>query len=424
MVIKRAQEMVQRDNFRLCNQKMMLTYKTHLDKTEFEEYCKTDPKIGRYYETMKFFRMAHEYGKREDDELKYEHTHVVVDWGRAVDVRRSDFFNVDIDGMIIQASINPLTTLKHWDNGVRYLGKEDPANADLLDYKRETKTKPTLDELRGMKLEDAYIACGCNPMHYAPLRKILDDVEEVPHDPFKFNAEYFTWTRSIMKLVNEKINDENGDNRRIHWYYSNDCGPEGDGGCMGKTTFGLWINHNYPTWQYITCSGKKGDLARKIQNRRDKRGWDKRTSGIHGLIIDLPRAREHHKEFYSFLEEMGNRCLSADKYDSDDIMLRHNIHIVVLANFPPSIYRRADGVRGGMERSLSIDRFRIYKIIDETMCIQLNTRIFSLCQAKLIKNEMELQGFDNSNITVEDDDGEKTDLDEPIDSIEMQEAMF
>lgn len=94
--------------------------------------------------------------------------------------------------------------------------------------------KPTIGEIRGMSLEEAYERCGNNPLHYNSLKVIQNDVEDDIEDPFTFDVEHFSWTKTVMALINTPIDVRKGDNRRINWFYSNDCGPEGDGGAVGK----------------------------------------------------------------------------------------------------------------------------------------------------------------------------------------------
>ena len=99
--------------FRLAGQKYLLTYKTHIDKLALESFLSSLRVPKRIY-------ICHENGEG-DNVTPYAHTHVVIDWGRAVDWKNAR--KLDFQG--IHPHISKIKTQKQWLKACSYITKED-----------------------------------------------------------------------------------------------------------------------------------------------------------------------------------------------------------------------------------------------------------------------------------------------------------
>ena len=118
---------------RIENQRLMLTYKTHVDKAMLKQFLTELNK-----KPCDRIEVAHEIGKSGG--IDYPHTHVAIDFGRRYINKKSDCMRafdvkVTIDGSVqhIHPNIKIITSPKHWKNVLQYLGKEDSDNKHLLD---------------------------------------------------------------------------------------------------------------------------------------------------------------------------------------------------------------------------------------------------------------------------------------------------
>ena len=318
-------------------------------------------------------------------------THVSIDFGRLWRCVICD--KLDFDGII--PHWKAVKRVNHWNCLLDYMAREDPENADLMDMEREDDEKftPTLEEIRGMPLDSAYNALGGNPLHYNAIKKIQEDSQPTDITPFIFDPEEHRWSYKVLSLINKTIDQRKGENRKIHWIYSCRGGANGDGGGTGKSSLGSWMEEKFPNWLYLDETGRCTDMIRIIQNEWNIRGWDKKTNGVHGIYIDLDRSAESHNDLYRLLEKISNRKLSAAKYDSSKITLRHWIHIVVVANWPPRLAVR--DANGFTRQTLSSDRFNIWEIINDHHLRHVDTNKLLDYQLRMInRSPMELVTVD------------------------------
>lgn len=370
--------------FRLAHNMMMLTYKGHINKEQLERYF--TQKVLKSY-PPEFFRCAH-----ETSDKGYKHTHLLFKCanGKLFQSHSARVFDLKIGKEVLHPNIKVSKNGKHWLNQVRYLAKQDPDNADLRDARDSSSkggarggsgydddgTPPSISEIQEMKIEEAYARCGSLPSNYIALKAIQADTEYAREDEFVFDPEAFPWTKHLMKLVGTPISARDGDNRLIHWFYSDGDGGESDGGGVGKTTAGIYISEKVPSWLYLDEVCRGCDFARVILNCR-RRGWDTRTKGVHGIIVDVPRMAENDIGLYPALEKICNGRITSTKYDSDIVKLRHYVHVVVLSNWPPKLVFPCKKSTKGYQQTLSMDRFRVWRIkgVDECEFVPVK-RIF------------------------------------------------
>jgi len=110
--------------FYMKNQRLMLTYSTHINK----EYLIATIKAAINRVSVSFIRCAHETG---DSINPYDHTHVVLDVGNQFQTSCSRTFDVIVGNKIIHPNIKIIKSAIHFENCKRYLAKEDKENEDL-----------------------------------------------------------------------------------------------------------------------------------------------------------------------------------------------------------------------------------------------------------------------------------------------------
>ena len=115
-------------NAKIANRRLLLTYKTHLDKDAWIEWLTTKTKI-----TPDFVRLAHETGDKTNP---YNHTHCVIDFGKVFQSINMSYFDYEN----IHPHIRVLKSAKALKDAKTYIAKEDPANKDLL-----VETTPVAD---------------------------------------------------------------------------------------------------------------------------------------------------------------------------------------------------------------------------------------------------------------------------------------
>lgn len=111
--------------FRIQGTRYLLTYKSHIVKDDLSEFLGT---IKDSHKIIQFIA-AHETA---DSKNPYQHTHAYVDYGKKFESENCRIFDwVCEDGSIIHPHIR--TCKNNVDKLFRYLAKEDPENAHLLE---------------------------------------------------------------------------------------------------------------------------------------------------------------------------------------------------------------------------------------------------------------------------------------------------
>lgn len=334
--------MSEEKKFRFQNQRVELTYRTHLDKHDYIEWIEKQTKI-----TPKFIRLAHELG---DTTCDYEHTHVVIDFGKAFDSKNCRIF--DYNG--IHPHIEPLVKKLHWNNAVKYLSKEDKENEDLKDF----GIPPVLVVWNSRTVTEALANCE----NLAHVNGIIAAMKYKKREITPKPLELRPWQDEIMLMCNEFVN------RKVIWIYDQ------KGGC-GKSTFCRYLITNFPEkYTYMDQMGGQRDGASILKVLADK-GWCGDT-----ILIDLPRAAID-REIYAPLESMKNGMFTTTKYEGETYMM-NECHVVIMANFPPDVHK------------LSHDRWDIRKIMKTHMGDAL-TEPLNIKEAQLERQKYEKGEFDS-----------------------------
>jgi len=288
--------------FRVCNEKFLLTYKTHLDKTEVLNFFKTLKKSVDLDEVI----VAHEVASSKTN---YEHSHVFVSFKAAFTSVSQRIF--DIDG--IHPNIKVITSKKHLQHIWRYLCKEDHSNDHLL----SRITQETIfDMICNQKTANDALRLAKNPSEASGILLMyrLREKEAIPYEQPKH-----TWQKQLA----EEIIDRPASKRSIIWV----CGKSGN---EGKTTFADFMELGHQAYNMNSFAGD-ANVGMNLQSARDN-GWNARY-----LIVDLTRQCEEYKSIYSALEKAKNGKFTCTKYGGGDLRFKQPT-IVCFANYWPNIH--------------------------------------------------------------------------------------
>ena len=315
--------------FRLQSKRMLVTYKHHLRKADYEKWIRTKGPIT-------FVRLAHENG---DEKVPYLHTHVLVEFETPRDWSSQRCLDYTQDGESIHPNIKTLRSKGDFERAQNYIAKEDPENSDLKRENRKTmldvvKNADSFQDLMAYTLskdEDSW-------KHANALKTLWDNAGFVRIPKMSWTPQK-DWQKELIQMVEEKP-----DPRTIIWIFDRK-------GNMGKTMMSKWFYSEDPQkWAIAKDMGTSRDSATIVQNWL-RTGWNG-----YGVIVDLPRAAEKcQSRMYTYLEEIKDGFVTATKYSGGTCVFP-SPHLVVFANWPPYV------------RAMSLDRWNIYEIsMDGTM---------------------------------------------------------
>nr|QKV51168.1 putative replication associated protein [Crucivirus sp.] len=325
--------------FRFSRQRGHFVYKHHINK---EYIAETFEKLNGDVELAEFYA-AHENGDKQNP---YLHTHVLVDFGKAIDKRNARAFDIAIEGehgetINVHPWIGGPKGPGHWETLVRYLAKEDPECAELKHYGEAEKTHNSLaslvwsckslgdalDKFGKRDPEDKDRASALEIKTLWAAKSPDERREQPPLYPIR-------WQTTLLEKLKSK-----GNPRLIHWYVD-------ETGACGKSTFIREMMRTFPKLAaYIKMGvGNAGDIARILKNQAD------RGNKLKTILFDLPRTMTNcEMALYTMLESCADGMVSSTKYDSDNLDFDPE-HICVFANFWPKI------------ELLSLDRWVIHKL--------------------------------------------------------------
>lgn len=300
-------------SFKLQATRLLLTYKTHIDKDEMREWWKEEFDAKRV-------EMAHENGhkeKEEDEDRSYPHTHVFVEFKGQYCTRNCRAF----DYKEIHPHVKKVNTRKHHLAVFQYLAKEDHSNDHLVE-----ECKGIVVRVWEQKtIQDAIKLCEkpSDALGIVTIYKLKPEEYEVPEPVWR------PWQRTVIGLLTGIADD-----RTVHWVVDTK-------GACGKTFLTKYLMMKKLAFS-VSAFGGMRDVGTIIANAIES-GWDKRV-----FIADLPRDAET-KAIYEPIEAIKNGLVTSTKY-MGNTMCFASPHVIVFANFHPQKDR------------LSQDRWRIYAI--------------------------------------------------------------
>lgn len=346
--------------FPIQSDTIFLTYRGQADKNWIRDWFKQNPRFKNYY-PFKMLEIAHETG-----ETGYEHTHILIDFGRKFQSNRCDTFDMPCwDGTKIHPNIKFVKTKIHRQNCIKYLTKQDPTNEHLLNQIEQPKICFSDRYDLAMTIEDDHEARKAAANSWSDIipidhvrrnrKPILNRFDWVPTK---------NWHEEIINL--DKIVP---DYRSIHWYYEKK-------GCTGKTAISKYLRTNFGNrWIIVRDLGTSRDASTIIANAAAK-GWQ-----FQGIVINLPRQSSDHNRMYEYLEEIKDGFVTATKYEGGTVCF-DSPHVVVFANFPPRVGQ------------LSMDRWKIREIQEDGDAKEI-------CQYRLLDEQNKRDNFSiNSALTL------------------------
>ncbi|QMW68673.1 replication-associated protein [Crucivirus-141] len=345
------------------NQRLLLTYKTHIPKDELSSFLLKTAKAEKCSKFM--CRIAHETGDKKNP---YLHTHVVVDFGKVFRSTKQDALdfpthNMEWDGstgesrnMIsyIHPHVRIIFNAHRMKGALKYLSKEDPECADLA----EEICKINLIQNQET-LTDAFKLNVESPIN----TKIIFEnrVRPLP----EFDVEMFDrWQTEGFELLERKgkgpaypiktdralwrstvpIPRPPSDDRHITVIVESL-------GRKGKTQFGKGLMCYNPKRYFTTqgCGNMK-DFSTTIENA---------LNGIwkgEVLIINLTRSNMKNQQIYGPIEAIRDGIITSQKFVGKTTIFQPQ-HVVLTCNSMPDLSK------------LSQDRWKIYKVheVHETL---------------------------------------------------------
>lgn len=308
MSVENLDEISSRDenkDWRCQNQKIFLTYAGHLDKIEISEFIKTTTKI----KNPKFLRAAWETGTR-NPEIPYEHTHVLIDFGKIFQSKNVRIFDFTQEKKL-HPNIKFVVTKKHWEMCKKYIAKEDKDNADLLEEENNW-VQFVCDQ---KTLADAITKCATKPTDVMGVEKTWKLLNKQEYE--KCNIELRDWQKEVLEWISSPVD------RKVNWIYD-------EIGGMGKSTFCDYLqDHLSDKVLVLTQLGGEKDCATILE------GFCETNRTFDTIIIDFPRDAENRK-VYGSLECFKNGRMTSIKYQGKTVRF-NKCHVIVMANFPPEV---------------------------------------------------------------------------------------
>lgn len=286
------------DKFRLTCKKLMITYKTHINKIEYLTWLNKK-------KTLRCGWVAHESGMN-DPRNPYKHSHVLLEFEKAPDWTGASC--LDFNG--IHPNIKIVKTKKHWNNCILYMIKEDKSITELNEMAEKLggiadwvwKSTDLSDALR--KCESVQEAVGIKLLYdNKPIEKHKTDY--VPRLP---------WQSTLLNDLN-RIPDP----RKIIWYHDSIGNTE-------KSMMAAYLEDHQDALVFRQFGGAR-DVA-TIMQMALKSGWNGNK-----IIVDLPRNAED-KSIYEPIEGIKDGRMTAIKYQGGFLTWARP-HVVVFANFWP-----------------------------------------------------------------------------------------
>jgi hypothetical protein len=386
-------------DFRLCNKKLHLTYKSHFTFKDLYDFVNDISKIKEY-------SMVHEIGK-----TGYQHTHFLFETYEEINSKNVRIF--DLTG--IHPNITIISNKKHWENALTYHVKQGKPetnigikeNKEIVQYcgakcselsiKKKTACAKCATEYWENKEKESEI------MGYKDYHEKYNNVDEALSDRCRTSVKNANIIASVMrmkpveyipepeikwfgyqKILFELILFGKIDPRTIIWIKST--------GGHGKTAFLKHLGTYYGDRVFVSTYCNPRDIATALIKAKEE------GNKIEAVIINLARTATLSTDDYVGLEQLKDAFLASQKFVGKPIL--YNIpHIIVFSNQEPFL------------EALSNDKWDIREIVESETDIYLELedgeiikdyifkyrdnpdRIKSIQRYEKIKKALTKQGF-------------------------------
>jgi hypothetical protein len=323
-------------------QKLLLTYATHIPKEALMEFLAKKPP-----RPLEFFRASHETGEAwKQGNLKYDHTHVVVDWGfpytwkdpRLLDwiyPDEGDWAGKDIGlppsegGRCCHPNVRYIRAGNdNWLRVCDYIAKEDLENQDLKMPEKgswgvqlaDLKMKPDLLSFASKHPETAFKnSSGISAMCDAMKKQVSEDEAAVLYPP---NLRLLNWQRCSYDILKSGPPD----GRHIWWIWGKD--HKGAHGKEGKTVFACFLAVNMRA--LFLGNSSTQNIAYSYDETKHKI-----------VVFDLTKSGEERVN-YTAMEALKNGAIYSGKYHSSPKVGGTRPWVIVMSNHPPAKDAMAD----------------------------------------------------------------------------------
>lgn len=339
-----------RGKFRIQNKQLFLTYKSHIDyeyfeKTMLESLSTSGNSVGKWI-------ICHE---KADSSDPYLHTHVVIEFNKAVDTQNCRFFDltpqeggyklgVPIGEEPEEDTIHPnIQKVKKWVAAVKYCQKEGDFRTNLQVPKTggSDDMKTIVSSIASCKSKREAFEMASTIRDVISINTIYDTVHSAcPNDEFyeRIKNEFVPrqWQSDLIDII-----EQTTDRRSVIWAYDL-------AGGKGKTMLSDYLEACDPeTTLCMSATGMNASMNDVVRN------WME-SGHVPGLVlIDLPRNCSERGSIYEFIENLKNGRLTCLKYKGSQLRFQP-CKVVVFANWPPKV------------DMMSSDRWRIYRIKGRT----------------------------------------------------------
>jgi len=295
----------EKSNFRLQNQRIHLTYKSHIPPEAWLTWFKNCKK-----KNISFYSIVHE---SSDENHPYDHTHILIEFEKVFQTRNSRFFDWELpDKSVIHPNIKPVKSKKHWENTLKYHYKENtpytntekPIDKSEIEevWKHDSLKKALLNTCTTLNNVGGVIAAfNCKPSDYG----IEPEVDWKP------------WQKDLVEELKNSPSP-----RKIHWYFDHY-------GNSGKSFFAK--HFGMYKGAFVSTKANTYHIATALDEYIRANGQD----SVLIVIFNFTRQQES-RNIYQALEELKDGMVTSEKYKGRT-MFFPNPHLVCFANYLPDI---------------------------------------------------------------------------------------
>lgn len=192
------------------------------------------------------------------------------------------------------------------------------------------------------------------------------DMNDVP-----FNQENYRWSYKVTELINNPVDLSSGLGK-FHWFYSDQP--------VGRTALAECMEQRLPNWIHIELSPRytHNSIVKAVTDRVKTTGWNIRTTGIHGIIIDVPPHANNRVTICQALNYLSHR-----KLHLYNVELKSYCHIVVLANWPPMLAVVDDNM---ITQTVSMHKPTIWQIVNKDNIQRIDNKKLLGHQVTMLRN--------------------------------------
>lgn len=284
--------------FRIQNTMLHLTYKSHIDFTEWLKHVGVSKNKKGLGFPIKEFSMVH-----ETSDSQYEHTHILVKFEKAIQSKNCRIF----DYKDIHPYIQKVTNLVHWDRVVVYHTKQGKPYTML-------KTESVISDVWSHDTVSDAILNMCKTT-----REVGGVIAAFNYKPIDYGEPPdMNWRPWQTELINEL--EEKPDDRTINWIWD----PKGH---SGKTILAKYMGMYKGA--FVSTQANIYHVATQLQEAL------KAKHSFLTVIFNFTRQTEEHK-VYQALESLKDGLVTSQKYKGTTLYFECP-HVVVFANYLPDI---------------------------------------------------------------------------------------